>query len=155
MLLSIMSLRMRSLPTFLRAASLRKTGISAGTAGDFRKFEPQDPQVESPATKSNARKTGISGLFAGFLGCLAERRNGWLVQQESNPQFQSGQVISIEDEGFEMTWPEVAHTRGNPERYRRPRYEGRGEKPVPDPIKSYLVRRAAFSSENPGKIAGV
>ena len=60
------------------ADSLRKMGISADKAGDFRQLPPQDRRAGSPETKSNGQKAGISGPFSGFLGSLAERMNGWL-----------------------------------------------------------------------------
>ena len=66
------------------ADSLRKTGIFADKAGDFRRFPPQARRTGSPETKSNARKAGISGPFSRFLGSLAERRNGWLGREGSN-----------------------------------------------------------------------
>jgi hypothetical protein len=46
------------------ASSLRKTGILADTAGDFPRFPPQDRRTESPETKSNMRRAGISGHSA-------------------------------------------------------------------------------------------
>jgi hypothetical protein len=61
------------------ATSLRKTGIFADKAGDFRRFPPRDRQTGGPETKSNARKAGISGPFSRFLGSLAECRTGWLA----------------------------------------------------------------------------
>ena len=66
------------------ADSLRKTGIFAVKAGDFRRFPPQVRRTGSPETKSNARKAGISGPFSRLLGSLAERRNGWLGREGSN-----------------------------------------------------------------------
>jgi hypothetical protein len=63
------------------ADSLRKTGIFADKAGDFRRFPPEDRRTGSPETKSNARKAGISGPFSRFLGSLAESTNGWLATQ--------------------------------------------------------------------------
>jgi hypothetical protein len=63
------------------AESLYETGISAGMAGDFRRFPPQDWRAESAETKSNTRKARISGPFLRLLGSLVERRNGWLATQ--------------------------------------------------------------------------
>jgi hypothetical protein len=63
------------------ADSLRKTGIFADKAGDFRRFPPQVRRAGSPETKSNSRNAGISGPFWRFLGSLATRWNGWLVTQ--------------------------------------------------------------------------
>ena len=60
------------------ADSLRKTGISAHKARDFRRFPPQHRQTGSRETKSNTRKAGISGPFSRFLELLAEPMNGWL-----------------------------------------------------------------------------
>jgi hypothetical protein len=68
------------------ADSLRKTGIFADKAGDFRRFLPQDRRTESSETKSNARKAGISGPFSRFLGSLAEHANAWLTREDSNCQ---------------------------------------------------------------------
>ena len=56
------------------ADSLRKTGIFADRAGDFRQFPPQDRRARSAETKSNARKAGISGPFSCSSGSRAERR---------------------------------------------------------------------------------
>jgi hypothetical protein len=66
------------------ADSLRKTGISADKAGDFRRLPPQDRRAGSLETKSNARKAGISGPFSGFFGSLTERLNGWLGREDSS-----------------------------------------------------------------------
>jgi hypothetical protein len=66
------------------AESLRKMGIFAVNAGDFRRFPPRDRRTGSTETKPNARKAGIFGLFSRVLGSLAERRNGWLGRKESN-----------------------------------------------------------------------
>src|SRR5450631_787905 len=65
------------------SGSLRKTGIFADKAGDFRRFPPQVRQSGSPETKANARKARISGPFSRLLGSLAERGNGWLGRKES------------------------------------------------------------------------
>ena len=64
--------------------SLRKTGVFADKAGDFRRFPPQVRRSGSPETKANARKAGISGPFSPLLGSLAERRTGWLGREGSN-----------------------------------------------------------------------
>jgi hypothetical protein len=66
------------------ADSLRKTGIFADKAGDFRRFPPQVRRTGIPETKSYARKAGISGPFSRFLGSLPEHRNGWLETEGSN-----------------------------------------------------------------------
>lgn len=50
------------------ADCLRKTGICADTAGDFRRFAPQLRRTRSSETKPNAGKAGISGPFLGSLG---------------------------------------------------------------------------------------
>jgi hypothetical protein len=63
------------------ADSLRKTGIFADKAGDFRQFPPPNRRNGSLETKSNARKAGISGPFSRLLGSLAELRTGWLARQ--------------------------------------------------------------------------
>src|SRR5712672_3558845 len=60
------------------ADSLRKTGIFADKAGDFRRFPPQVRRTGGLETKSNARKAGISGALSRFSGSVAKRRNGWL-----------------------------------------------------------------------------
>jgi hypothetical protein len=60
------------------ADNLRKTGISADKAGDFR------PPQDQPETKLNARKARISGPFLRSLGSPAKRTNGWLGPKESN-----------------------------------------------------------------------
>ena len=57
------------------ADSLRKTGIFADKAGDFRRFPPRDRKTGSLETKLKARKAGISGPFSRLLGSLAERTN--------------------------------------------------------------------------------
>jgi len=66
------------------ADSLRKTGIFADKAGDFRQFPPPNRCNGSLETKSNARKARISGPFSRFLGSVAERTNGWLTWEGSN-----------------------------------------------------------------------
>jgi hypothetical protein len=66
------------------ADSLRKTGISADRAGDFRRFPPQDRPIGSPETKSNTRKARISGPIARRLRSLEDRGNGWLGREGSN-----------------------------------------------------------------------
>jgi hypothetical protein len=63
------------------ANSLRKTGIFAGRAGNFRRFSPQVRRIGSPETKANARKAGISGPFSRLSGSQAERTDGWLATQ--------------------------------------------------------------------------
>lgn len=68
------------------ADSLRKTGIFADKAGDFRRFPPQVRRTGSPETKSSERKAGISGPFSGFFGSLAERMNGWLPWEGTNSE---------------------------------------------------------------------
>lgn len=80
------------------ADSLRKTGIFADKAGDFRRFPPQVRRTGSPETKSNARNAGISGPFSRFLGSLAERRNGWLTTKGSNSHIPNCKGA------FEMSW---------------------------------------------------
>ena len=66
------------------ADSLRKTGICADKAGDFRQFPPQDRRTGSPETKPNTRKAGISGPFPRLPGSLAKRRTDWLRREDSN-----------------------------------------------------------------------
>jgi hypothetical protein len=87
------------------ADSLRKTGIFADKAGDFRRFPPQVRQSESPETKANARKAGIYGPFSRLLGSLAERRNGWLATQccshRSPPKFPANREFYREAGDFE------------------------------------------------------
>jgi hypothetical protein len=61
------------------ADSLRKTGIFADEAGDFRRFRPQGRRRLE--TRANAQKAGIFGRFSRLLGRLAERGNGWLATQ--------------------------------------------------------------------------
>ncbi|XIA63305.1 hypothetical protein ACFIOY_29590 [Bradyrhizobium sp. TZ2] len=68
------------------ADSLRKTGIFADKAGDFRPFPPLGEQSDSPETEVAARKAGLSGPFSRFWEHLAERTNGWLEWQVSNSQ---------------------------------------------------------------------
>jgi hypothetical protein len=60
------------------ADSLRKTGIIADKAGDFRRFPPQVRQSGSPETKANAQKAGISDPFSRLLRSLAKTRE-WLA----------------------------------------------------------------------------
>jgi len=67
--------------TKVSADNLHKTGISAGTAGDFRQFAVPRSANGGPETKSHARKAGISGPISRFLGSLAERRSAWLATQ--------------------------------------------------------------------------
>src|ERR1700730_11239865 len=59
--------------------SLRKTGIFADAAGDFRELAPQNKGIGSLETKLSARKAAIFGSFSSFLGIVAERRNAWLT----------------------------------------------------------------------------
>ena len=66
------------------ADSLRKTGIFADKAGDFRPFPPLGRQSGGPETEATARNAGISGPFSCLLGSLAESRNGWLGREGSN-----------------------------------------------------------------------
>jgi len=61
--------------------NLCKTGISPVRAGDFRRFRPQDWEIGSLETKSNARKAGISGPIRRRLQTVAKRRTGWLATQ--------------------------------------------------------------------------
>jgi hypothetical protein len=68
----------------ISADSLRKTGISADRAGDFRRSAPQDPVTVNPETKSITRNAGISGPFSRLLGTLAGRMNAWLGCEDSN-----------------------------------------------------------------------
>ena len=67
------------------ADSLRKTGIFADKAGDFRRFPPPVGKPGVRETKSNARKAGISGPFSRLLGSLAERRTAWLGREGFEP----------------------------------------------------------------------
>ena len=64
--------------------NLCKTGISPVRAGDFRRFRPQDWEIGSLETKSNARKAGISGPIRRRLQTVAKRRTGWLGREGSN-----------------------------------------------------------------------
>jgi hypothetical protein len=64
--------------------SLRKTGIFADLAEDFRRFLPQLRQIRSLETKANARKAAISGLFSRLFGSPVDRRTDWLTIQGSN-----------------------------------------------------------------------
>ena len=59
-------------------------GIFPDTAGDFRQFAPWDYRFGSLETKSTARKAGIPGPFARFLGGLTDRRTAWLGREDSN-----------------------------------------------------------------------
>lgn len=58
------------------ADSLRKTGIFANMAGDFRRFLPRLRRTRSLETKTIAQKAGISGLFSRLFGSPGERRKG-------------------------------------------------------------------------------
>ena len=66
------------------ADSLRRTGIFADKAGDFRRFPLKVGRTGRPETKSNARKAGISGTFSRFLVSPAECRTAWLGREDSN-----------------------------------------------------------------------
>jgi hypothetical protein len=79
------------------ADSLRKTGIFADKAGDFRRFRPQLRRTGSAETISNARKAGISGPFSRSLETLAERMTGWLTWEDSNFH------IPLSKNAFEMS----------------------------------------------------
>jgi hypothetical protein len=68
----------------ISAVSLRKTGIFADRARDFRRFPPQDAQTGSSETKSNARKARIAAHSRVSRGDLPKRVNGWLTSQGSN-----------------------------------------------------------------------
>jgi hypothetical protein len=63
------------------AQNLRKTGIFAEVARDFRQVAPQNWGIGSLETETNPRKAGISGPISRFPGCLANCRNAWLATQ--------------------------------------------------------------------------
>ena len=66
------------------AEGLRKTGIFAVKAGDFRGFPPWDRRTGSLETSPKPRNAGISGPFAWSCRRPAEPRNGWLGREGSN-----------------------------------------------------------------------
>jgi hypothetical protein len=68
------------------ANSLRKTGIFAGTAGDFHGFLPQLRQIESSETVTNARNARISRPFPVHFGAYICRGNAWLATQSHRPR---------------------------------------------------------------------
>jgi len=58
--------------------SLRKTGIFAGRAGDFRRFPPQDRRTGSPET-NRMREKPVFASIATSLGQLG-RMQEWLAE---------------------------------------------------------------------------
>ena len=67
------------------AESLRKTGIFADKAGDFRQFPPRDwRDRESGDEIECAKSRDFRPIRAVQVGNLAERRNGWLGREGSN-----------------------------------------------------------------------
>ena len=65
--------------------SLRKMGVFAVMAGDFRQSATEERRIGSPETKPSTQKAPISGLISRFLASLAGRRSSWLGREPDRP----------------------------------------------------------------------